>query len=383
MWARVVQSTTKRSYPASGKRTAAKCYGNAANLSASCTPIAPISFAIPTLRKSNARQAARQSSRGVGAKDIAKTNLATPQIQKTLENVEVIIQAVSTAHSAAVEECTAERSLLDAARIVQSYTDRGLLLGIILYAVDGIIRVTRSGQALTISLEALRTVVVAAVSACCKWATATRVRLCAEVLSCKLSAHATFREWDHMPDDFQNALRTVAQESVLGSELLQQWMGKMRIASPKRGAEKGDAAWTQGGWVDGVRSDGVFLKAVNDGGLHGEAVLRVWLHGDLVSVDRRGNRIARHRPCTRVEVVLGLEFSQDCLVLRLNTMSAECVKLTYSESVGMDHAAHRVTIARDFLVVDEVSEPLDSHDNSLNWLGHPMALPSRSQGTPK
>jgi len=381
MWARVVQSTTKRSYPASGKRIAAarlKCYGNAVNLSASCTPIAPISFAIPTLRKSNARQAPRQSSIGVGAKDIATTDLATPQIQKTLENVEVIIQAVSTAHSAAVEECAAERSLLDAARTIQSYTDRGLLLGIVLYAVDGIIRVMRSGQALTISL----TVVIAALSACCKWATATRVSLCAEVLSSKLSAHATFREWDHMPDDFQNALRTVARESVLGSELLQQWMGKMRIASPKRGAEKGDAAWTQGGWVDGVRSDGVFLKAVDGGGLRGEAVLDVWLHGDLVSIDRRGNRIAKHRPCTRVEVVLGLECSQDCLVLRLNTMSAECVKLTYSESVGMDHAAHRVTIARDFRLIDEVSEPLDSHDNTLNWLGHPqnanMALPSRS-----
>ena len=87
----------------------------------------------------------------------------------------------------------------------------------------------------------------------------------------------------------------------------------------------------------------------------------VWLQGDQVFTDRRGNRIARHRPCTAVQAETRLRFQESPPQTQgavVTLLAPELNQLTYEETAGLDDHYVKISLVEEGVWANRVSDPL-------------------------
>ena len=90
------------------------------------------------------------------------------------------------------------------------------------------------------------------------------------------------------------------------------------------------------------------------------------MKGEYLFEDARGNRIARHKPQSAVQVSLnvtnaGKDRNGGQMRFIIEEMIAEVTKLTYSETVGMDEEVVQLTMVRHGEVVNEICRADSDH----------------------
>merc|ERR1712216_604657 len=117
----------------------------------------------------------------------------------------------------------------------------------------------------------------------------------------------------------------------------------------------------------------------------GEATLEVWVKGEYIFADSRGNRIARHRPQSAVQVELAINpvDGQKALQCSVQGMSADVQRLTYSESVDLDEELVHLTIVRHGVLVNEMDKGEATHWTSMPTVDHKLAANKSDTAPPQ